>query len=220
MAAEGKKKPHPKAGRPGPAAPAIRMATIPAELLSDTVNVELLQRVILDRQVNLRQGTQSAKGRSDVRGGGRKPWRQKGTGRARQGTIRSPLWRGGGMVFPPKPRSFVQSLNKRERQQVFRSVLSLKAAAARVHVVDSMELPDGGTKARARWLEGLKLDGRILLVDVAPTEAVLRSTANLSHLAVMRGDTVSAFEILQADHLVVTPKGLAAMRRSGVDGSA
>jgi large subunit ribosomal protein L4 len=160
------------------------------------------------------------KNRSEVRGGGRKPWRQKGTGRARHGSIRSPIWQGGGKALNAQPRSFARYLNRKERHRAFASAFSLKLAAGRMAVVDSFELPNPGTKQRVKWLDKLDLEGDILLVDEAPSSDVVRSTANLRTVSVARADTLSAYEILAADHLVLSKAALAALRRTGDDGLA
>lgn len=193
---------------------------VPAEILTDAPHMGLLQRAIVDRHANMRRASQSVRNRSDVRGGGQKPWRQKGTGRARHGSIRSPIWRGGGKALNVESRSFARRLNRRERRQAFVSAFSLKLAAGRMAVVDSLELPNPGTRQRVKWLDKLDLEGDILLVDEAPGRDMVRSTANLQTVSVARADTLSAYEILAADHLVLSKAALAALRRTGDDGLA
>ncbi|MCY3800617.1 MAG: 50S ribosomal protein L4 [Chloroflexi bacterium] len=220
MSGEGKDQPYAAVRVLDPDGAEAAEIEVPAEILTDEPHVEILQRAIVDRQANMRRGTQSVKNRSEVRGGGRKPWRQKGTGRARHGSIRSPIWRGGGKALNAQPRSFSRYLNRRERRQAFASALSLKLAAGRMAVVDSLELSKPGTKQRVKWLDMLDLKGDILLVDQAPSSDVIRSTANLRTVSVARADTLSAYEILAADHLVLSKAALAALRRTSDDGLA
>ena len=194
---------------------------VPSELLADDVPISILKRVVVDHQVNTRRGTQSVQGRGDVRGGGAKPWRQKGTGRARQGTRSAPHWRGGGKALAPKPRTFQQDLNRRERRLAFKSALTLKLAAGRLLAVESLELPDEKTKSRRLWLERLGVqEGVVLLVDDQPGEGVLRSAANLPGVIVRRSTSMSAYDLLVADHVVITPAALESLRRGGGGGSA
>ena len=220
MSGEGKDQPYAAVRVLDPDGAEAGEIEVPAEILTDEPHVEILQRAIVDRQANMRRGTQSVKNRSEVRGGGRKPWRQKGTGRARHGSIRSPIWRGGGKALNTQPRSFSRYLNRRERRQAFASALSLKLAAGRMAVVESLELSNPGTKQRVKWLDMLDLEGDILLVDETPSSDVIRSTANLQTVSVARADTLSAYEILAADHLVLSKAALAALQRTSDDGLA
>ena len=220
MSGEGKDQPYAAVRVLDPDGAEAGEIEVPVEILTDEPHVEILQRAIVDRQANMRRGTQSVKNRSEVRGGGRKPWRQKGTGRARHGSIRSPIWRGGGKALNTQPRSFSRYLNRRERRQAFASALSLKLAAGRMAVVESLELSNPGTKQRVKWLDMLDLKGDILLVDQAPSSDVIRSTANLQTVSVARADTLSAYEILAADHLVLSKAALAALQRTSDDGLA
>ena len=193
---------------------------IPAEFIPTDFPVGILKRAIVDHQANLRRGTQSTKSRGEVRGGGRKPWRQKGTGRARQGSIRAPHWRGGGVVFAPKPRDYGRTLNRRERALAFRAAVGLKVAANALSVTKSLELTDERTKTRREWLSAAGLEGGTLLVDVGISTGLARSTANLTGVTVARADTVNASQILGATHVVVSTSALQVMRRSGDNGSA
>ena len=220
MAVEGKEETHAEVRVLDPDRKQTETIQVPPEVVSYEPLPELLRRTIIDRQANLRRGTQSVKTRSEVRGGGRKPWRQKGTGRARHGSIRSPIWRGGGKALPPKPRSFSQYLNKRERRQAFASALGLKLSAGRLAVVDNFELPDSRTKSRVEWLDKVGLEGNVLLVDVAPSQELFRSTANLKTLSVARADTLSAYEVLAADNVVLSKAALKELAREGKNGLA
>ena len=193
---------------------------VPTEFLTADLPVEILKRTIVDHQANLRRGTQSTKSRGEVRGGGRKPWQQKGTGRARQGSIRSPQWKGGGVVFAPKPRDYGRSLNRRERATAFRAAVGLKVVAGALSVIKTFDLADEKTKSRRAWLDKAGLDDRVLLVDVDVSVGLRRSTANLPRVNVERADTVSANDILTASHVVASVTALQVMRRGGDDGSA
>jgi large subunit ribosomal protein L4 len=193
---------------------------VPAEFVPADLPVGLLKRTIVDHLANMRRGTQSSRSRGEIRGGGRKPWRQKGTGRARQGTIRAPHWRGGGVVFAPKPRDYSRTLNRRERATAFRAAVGLKVAAAALSVIGSLDLADEKTRTRRAWLDAAGLEGRALLVDVGISQGLARSTANLQGVVVARADTVSASDILSADHVVVSTAALEAMRKRRGDESA
>ena len=204
-------------GRDGDEIGAVK---VPVEFLTADLPAEILKRTIVDHQANLRRGTQSMKSRGEVRGGGRKPWRQKGTGRARQGTIRAPHWKGGGVVFAPKPRDYGRTLNRRERAAAFRAAVGLKVVAGALSVTKNFDLGDEKTKSRRVWLDKAGLDDRVLLVDIDVNDGLARSTANLPGVRVVRADTVSANDILTASHVVASVPALQAMRRSGDDGSA
>ncbi len=204
----------------GPDGNEVGTVEVPVEFLTVDLPVEILKRTIVDHQANLRRGTQATKTRAEVRGGGRKPWRQKGTGRARQGSIRSPQWKGGGVVFAPKPRDYGRRLNRRERAMAFRSAVGLKVVAGALSVTKTFDLADEKTKSRRAWLDGAGLMDRVLLVDIEVSRGLSRSTANLPGVEVRRADTVSASDILSASHVVASVPALEAMRRSGDDGSA
>ena len=170
------------------------------------INHYLLKRAVSDHQINAAEGNSSGLRRSEVRGGGRKPWRQKGTGRARHGSIRSPIWRGGGLAFPPKPLNKSRQLSRRERRAAFVQALALKARSGSIRGADPLDLGDGKTRTRAAWLDaaGLYGGGRILLVECEPNPSLLRSTANIPRVDVVRADTLSAFDVLLSDTLVVS----------------
>ena len=220
MSAEGNEQPNAEVRVLDPDGKTNGQVAVPGEILTDEPRIEILQRAIVDHHFNMRRGTQSVRNRSDVRGGGRKPWRQKGTGRARHGSIRSPLWRGGGKALNAQPRTFSRSLSKRERHHAFTSALSIKLSAGRMAVVESLDLPNPGTKSRVKWIDKLGLEGDILLVDEAPSSDLVRSTTNIGNIGVARADTLSTYEILAADHVVMSRAALAALRRASNDGPA
>ena len=156
-------------------------------------------RLQLDSQ---RQGTHDTKGRSEVSGGGRKPYRQKGTGNARQGTIRAPHFVGGGVVFGPTPRSYSFKTNRKERRLALRSALSAKLAEKAVVVVDSLELKSSKTKDAIKMLETLKLNGKVLFVSAHDAEMLYLATRNLGNTAVIMADELNVYDIVNADVVV------------------
>ena len=157
-------------------------------------------RLQLDSQ---RQGTADTKGRSEVSGGGRKPYRQKGTGNARQGTIRAPHFVGGGVVFGPTPRSYSFKTNRKERRLALRSALSAKLAEKAVVVVDSLELKSSKTKDAIKMLEALKLNGKVLFVSAHDAEMLYLATRNLTNTAVIMADEINVYDIVNADVVVM-----------------
>ena len=156
-------------------------------------------RLQLDSQ---RQGTHDTKGRSEVSGGGRKPYRQKGTGNARQGTIRAPHFVGGGVVFGPTPRSYSFKTNRKERRLALKSALSAKLAEKAVVVVDSLELKSSKTKDAIKMLEALKLTGKVLFVSAHDAEMLYLATRNLGNTAVIMADELNVYDIVNADVVV------------------
>ena len=184
---------------------------LPAALLDCKVNKYLLKRAVADHEINRAQGNRSTLSRSQVRGGGRKPWRQKGTGRARHGSIRSPIWRGGGVAFAPQAFNRSQNLSRRERRTAFAQAFALQARNAGVCGADPLDLGDGRTRTRATWLAAAGLTGRVVLVDSEPNASLLRSAANIPNLSVVRVDTISTYEVLFAKTLVFSPAALSAL---------
>ena len=156
-------------------------------------------RLQLDSQ---RQGTHDTKGRSEVSGGGRKPYRQKGTGNARQGTIRAPQFVGGGVVFGPTPRSYSFKTNRKERRLALKSALSAKLAEKAVVVVDSLELKSAKTSEAIKMLEALKLNGKVLFVSAHDAEMLYLATRNLGNVAVIMADELNVYDIVNADVVV------------------
>ena len=142
-------------------------------------NETIVHSVLVNYLANQRQGTQSTKTRAEVRGGGRKPWRQKGTGRARQGSIRAPQWIKGGIALGPKPRSYKYTVNKKERQLAIKSLLSSKVLEKELTVVDKLELSEIKTKTMVKALADLKVEGKTLIVLADKNENVLMSSRNI-----------------------------------------
>ncbi len=166
-------------------------------------NDVVLKKAIKLQMDSLRQGTHSTKGRSEVSGGGRKPYRQKGTGNARQGTIRAPHYRGGGIVFGPSPRSYGFKMNKKERVLALKTALSEKVKENKLVIVDSLELTGTKTKDAIQMLETLKLEGKILFVSSHDAEKLYLATRNLGNAAVIMADEINVYDIVNADIMVI-----------------
>ena len=181
--------------------------------LADSVwNVEVNDSVMkkeIRLQLNAsRQGTAKTKNRSEVSGGGRKPWKQKGTGRARQGSIRATQWRGGGIALGVTPRSYDFKINKKERSLALRSALTEKAKEKKLMVVDSLVLGSLKTKDAKAILEGLKLEGKILFVTNEDAENLYMATRNLGNVIVLFADEINVFDVVNADVLVLDEASL------------
>ena len=167
-------------------------------------NEELVHSVIVNYLANQRQGTQSTKTRAEVRGGGRKPWRQKGTGRARQGSIRAPHWVGGGIALGPKPRSYSYKLNKKERRLAIKSCLSSKVIENELTVVDKFEFNAIKTKEVAKMLNSLKLEGKTLILLPEKNEIIQKSARNIKGVKTLSVNTINAYDLVNYKNLVVT----------------
>ncbi len=156
-----------------------------------------------------RQGNASTKTRKDVRGGGRKPWRQKGTGRARAGTIRSPLWRGGGTIFGPSPRSYGYEMPRKMKRLAMKSIFSDKARSERIKVLDGLQFEEIKTKAFAGLLTRLELEGRkCVVLDEGTNRNAVLSSRNLEKVQFCRASLINGYDLLNADYLVITKAGL------------
>ena len=167
------------------------------------VNEHLVHRAVVLQLANKRQGTQKAKTRSEVRGGGRKPWRQKGTGHARQGSIRAPQWTGGGVVFAPVPRDYSFKMNKKEKAAAMKSVLTTKLNEEKLIVVDALDFEAPKTKEMKAVLDNLKVAKALVVVDEAAANAIL-STNNLKEARGVYSNSISVYDILKYDTVVVT----------------
>ncbi len=167
------------------------------------INEHVLHLSVVQYLANQRQGTQSAKTRSEVRGGGRKPWKQKGTGRARQGTIRAPQWKGGGVVFAPKPRSYKFKLNKKVKRLALKSALSEKMNENKIIVLDDLKFENIKTKNMITVLENLKLKKALVVIDNNDKNVML-STRNIPNVKTADISTINPYDILKFDTFVVT----------------
>ncbi len=169
---------------------------------------DLMHQVVTAQLAARRSGTHSTKSRSEVRGGAGKPWRQKGTGRARHGTIRSPLWRGGGIAHGPKPRDYTQRTPKKMKRLALRSALSDRAASESVIVVDAWRFDAPSTSSAARKLEAVGAHGRVLLVLDRPDELARKSFRNLPRVHSLPPDQLNTFDVLRSDVMVFTQSSL------------
>ena len=167
-------------------------------------NEAVVHSVLVNFLANQRQGTQSTKTRSEVSGGGGKPWRQRGTGRARQGSIRAPQWIKGGIALGPKPRSYKYTVNKKERQLAVKSVLSSKVLENELVVVDSLPLNDIKTKEMVKALSNLKVEGKALIMLPEKNEKVQKSARNIEGVKTTLVETINVYDLLKYNKLVVT----------------
>ncbi|WP_088810708.1 MULTISPECIES: 50S ribosomal protein L4 [Listeria] len=167
-------------------------------------NEKVVVDVILSQRASLRQGTHKVKNRSEVRGGGRKPWRQKGTGRARQGSIRSPQWRGGGVVFGPTPRSYAYKLPKKVRRLAIKSILSSKVKDENVLVLENLAFDAPKTKDFAAFLKNISVDSKALIVVAGESENVELSARNIQGITVIPAESISVLEVASHDKLIIT----------------
>ena len=174
------------------------------EIFGIETNDKVLYDAIILTRASLRQGTQSTKTRSEVSGGGRKPWRQKGTGRARQGSIRAPQWIKGGIALGPKPRSYSFSVNKKEKRLAIKSVLSSKVLENKLTVVDKMELAEIKTKSMVKTMDNLKLEGKTLFVLPEKNLNVENSTRNIAYAKTIVANTINVYDLLRYTNLVLT----------------
>ena len=172
-------------------------------------NEAVVHEVVKNHLANCRQGTQSALTRGEVSGGGKKPWRQKGTGHARQGSTRAPQWTHGGIVFAPKPRSYSYVLNKKVKRLAMKSALSAKAAAGEIIVVDSIKLDSIKTKDFRAFLNAVKADGKSLVVTPAKNDIVIKSARNIPGVEVSMANLINVYDILKAKNLVLDKEALA-----------
>ena len=174
------------------------------------INEHLVHLAVISQLANSRQGTQSAKTRSEVSGGGRKPWRQKGTGNARQGSTRSPQWTGGGVVFAPKPRDYSMKMNKREKQIAIKSALTSKVQDSKMVVVDAFNMDEIKTAKFAEILNNLKVS-KALVVTKDKDEKVILSARNIPTVKTTMTNAINVYDILKYDSLVITKDAVAAI---------
>ena len=171
-------------------------------------NEAVVHDVVKNHLANKRQGTQSALTRAEVSGGGRKPWRQKGTGRARQGSTRAPQWTHGGIVFAPKPRDYSYTLNKKTRRLALKSVLSAKASEHNIVVIDSIKMDAPKTADFAKFLKAVGAEGKTLVVTAAPDPVVVKSGRNIPGCEITFANLINVYDVLNAKKLVVDLEAL------------
>jgi large subunit ribosomal protein L4 len=189
----------------------VGQATLELKVAKEENASHIVHRALVRQMTNARQGTVSTKTRSEVSGGGRKPWRQKGTGRARAGSIRSPLWRGGGVIFGPKPREFNINMNRKERRLALRTALMSRDADLIVIESFAEKFPRPKTKelvtALTRW--GVEPEAKVLLIVSEKDENLYLSARNIAKLKLILADCLNVYDLLWADKLVTTPEALA-----------
>ena len=179
-----------------------------ASIFGITPNMHVVHEVVKNHLANCRQGTQSALTRAEVSGGGRKPWRQKGPGRARQGSTRAPQWTHGGIVFAPKPRSYSYVVNKKVKRLALKSVLSAKAAEARIIVVDSIKMDAIKTKAFKGFLDAVKCDGKAVVITPEVDQTVAKSARNIPGVVTTTARMLSVYDLVNAKYLVIDKSAL------------
>jgi len=173
------------------------------DIFAVPVNEALMHQALVRQLANARLGTHSAKTRGEVQGGGRKPWRQKGTGRARQGSIRAPHWRGGGTVFGPTPRSYAQKMPRKMRRQALRSALSVKASGSQVKVLDALEMSEPKTKEMLRILDSLGAGSSVLILLPQSDQVILRSVNNLPKVRTLVAQYLNVRDLLKYDTILM-----------------
>ncbi len=185
---------------------------LPAAIFGAAVKPHVLHDVVRMQLARRREGNAETKGRSDVSGGGKKPWKQKGTGRARAGTTRSPLWRHGGTTFGPHPRDYGYQVPKTVRRQALCGALTAKAEAGAIRVLESLELEKPSTKAMRGVLAGMGATGKTLLVLPSRDDVVEKSARNLPEVRVLTVRGLNVYDVLRADLLIFTPEGVQTLR--------
>ena len=182
----------------------VKTIELKEEVFGIEPNEAVVHSVLVNYLANQRQGTQSTKTRAEVSGGGRKPWRQKGTGRARQGSIRAPHWVGGGVALGPKPRSYNYTVNKKEKRLAIKSCLSSKVLENQLVVVDSLPFKEIKTKEMAKTLTNLKVEGKTLILLPEKNETVQKSARNIEGVKTTLVNTINVYDLLKYNNLVVT----------------
>lgn len=177
------------------------------EIFGVKTRPHLLHEMVAMQLSSRRAGTASTKSKGFVRGGGKKPWRQKGTGRARAGSIRSPLWVGGGTIFGPQPRDYSYRMPKKARREALLSALSLKNRDGKIIVLDKLEMVEAKTKVMRKVLEDLKVGAALIVIPQAD-EKVQRSARNLPHVKVLRAEGLNVYDLLRYEHLILTEASL------------
>ena len=173
------------------------------------VNEHLVHQAVVAQLANKRQGTQKAKTRGEVRGGGRKPWRQKGTGHARQGSIRAPQWTGGGVVFAPTPRDYSFKMNKKEKQAALRSALTDRVQQNKVIVLDQLTMSEYKTKEFIKVMENLKAAGKTLVVMADKDEHVIKSAGNVPAVKTTLTSQINVYDLMNAQTVILTKDAVA-----------
>lgn len=174
------------------------------EIFGVEMNEHLVHLAVLQQLADNRQGTQKAKTRAEVSGGGRKPWKQKGTGHARQGSTRSPQWTGGGVVFAPTPRDYSFKMNKKEKRAALKSVLTDKVQSGKLLVVDELKMEEYKTKKVQAVLTSLKVSDKALIVMAEKDDKIIKSASNLPFVEMALPNTINVYDIIKAGTLILT----------------
>ena len=182
----------------------VKSIELKDEIFGIEPNEKVVHSVLVNYLANQRQGTQSTKTRAEVRGGGKKPWRQKWTGRARQGSIRAPQWIKGGIALGPKPRSYKYTVNKKEKRLAIKSLLSSKVLENELIVIDNIQLKEIKTKEMVRILENIKAEGKTLIMLPEREEKVQKSARNIEGVKTLLVNTINVYDLLKYKNLVVT----------------
>lgn len=167
------------------------------------IKPNLVHRAVVWHLANMRQGTQKAKGRSEVSGGGRKPWRQKGTGHARQGSIRAAQWKGGGVIFPPEPRDYSFKMNQKEKRAALKSALTSKVQEGKIIVVDELALEEAKTKKMAEVLANLNAGKSLIVIEKTDMD-IVRAARNIPDVKTTNADLINTYDIMKYSNLIVT----------------
>lgn len=182
----------------------VKDLTLKTEIWNIEPNNAVLYDAIILSRASLRQGTHATKTRSEVSGGGIKPWRQKGTGRARQGSIRAPHWVGGGTVFGPQPRSYAKKMNRKERRLALKSALAYKVLEKELIIVDSLEVQSPKTKEMLGILENLKANRTTLIVVEELNDNLILATRNLENVMLLEANEINTLDVVSADNMIIT----------------
>ncbi len=191
----------------------VKEADLRDDIFVAPVHEGLMHQAYVRQMANAHLGTHKVKARGEVAGGGRKPWRQKGTGRARQGSIRAPHWRGGGTVFGPTPRSYEVKMPRKMRRAALRSALTVKAAGSQLVLVDSFEMAEPKTKQMLEILQNLKIDSSALILLPASDDAILRSVRNLPKVRTLVAQYLNVRDLLKYDYVVLPLSSLEIIER-------
>lgn len=202
-----------------PAGEKVGTRDLSAEVFEAKVSVPLMHQVVLAGLASIRRGTHSTKTRGEVSGGGRKPWRQKGTGRSRQGSNRAPQWTGGGVVHGPQPRDHDLRVNKKMRRGALRSALTDALASGKLAVVQDLEFDEPKTKRGAEVIDALDLTGKVLLVLPSPSDtgAVEKSFRNIRGVRIVYARSLGVYEVIAADKILFTERALAVVEGAPVE---
>jgi large subunit ribosomal protein L4 len=185
----------------------VSQVNLREDIFSADIKEQLIKEVVHMQLANRRKGTASTKTRGEVSGGGRKPWRQKGTGRARAGSIRSPLWKGGGVVFGPHPKDYSYIIPKKARKVALRSVLSLKVKENKLKILDNIELPHIKTKEFVGIIKNIGISKALIVID-GRNEVIEKSARNIPDIKVLRVEGLNVYDILRYEDLVITKSAL------------